>query len=149
MSYQGYIMPNNHSVNGILSSLGYSHLSVFINLLIFGISLWIAYRAPIETDDLNALAVITALLISPITWTGYSILLLPYFFSRPWSRTMLFAAIIFAVPLPFYISYVFSRFSFVDFVVVGRIFGWAMLALWIEEIIRLMLYERRIVVANV
>jgi hypothetical protein len=49
-------------------------------------------------SDLNSLGLVCCLFLGPVTWVGYSILLLPCFFSGRWSTTKIAAAALLCVP---------------------------------------------------
>jgi hypothetical protein len=76
----------------------------------------------------STLGIITSLLASPISWTGYTILLLPIFFSlRKWTLPVIMAAAI--LTIPFQVVLQLFQTSFTNFVIFGWLYGWAILLL--------------------
>jgi hypothetical protein len=49
-------------------------------------------------DAVASVGLLASLLVGPVTWVGYSILLLPIFYSRRWSWSIAAAAVLFCVP---------------------------------------------------
>jgi hypothetical protein len=74
---------------------------------------------------------VTSLLISPIAWTGYTLLTLPILYERAqWKWPHWAAAFIFAVPF-FYPLTLFLK-SFFHFVFFGWFYGWGLLLILFE-----------------
>ena len=68
------------------------------------------------------------LLASPISWTGYTIFLLPIFFSlKKWTVPAIISAAILSIP--FAIVLQLFQTSFVNFVIFGWLYGWGILLL--------------------
>ncbi len=60
----------------------------------------LVWRAAPAIDDICGLALVAALLASPIAWVGYTCLLAPVFLSRPWKPALVVAALLLLVPAP-------------------------------------------------
>ena len=126
------IMPGNNSILGLVSRFSGVPLGIAISILVVAALLACAkWRKPESMESveyLSALGIIASLLASPIAWTGYTILLLPIFFSlKRWSYPVLFSAIVLAIPFQIVLQ-VFQN-SFSSFVIFGWLYGWAILAL--------------------
>ena len=59
----------------------------------------IARRPGVSVLDLSALAVIAALLVGPVTWAGYTILLLPLYFALRWTPLVAASAVMLCWPV--------------------------------------------------
>jgi hypothetical protein len=103
-------------------------LSVVVVLALLACARWREAKNMEQAEYVSALGLIASLLASPIAWTGYTILLLPIFFSlKRWSMPVLFSAIVLAIP--FQIVLQLFQTSFTSFVVFGWLYGWAILSL--------------------
>jgi hypothetical protein len=81
-----------------------------------------------QFEYISALGIIASLLASPISWTGYTILLLPIFFSlKKWTIPVIVAAAI--LTIPFQIVLQLFQSSFTNFVIFGWLYGWGILLL--------------------
>ena len=81
-----------------------------------------------KPEYVSALGIIASLLASPISWTGYTILLLPIFFSlKKWTVPAMVSAAILTVPFQLVLQ--FFQTSFVSFVIFGWFYGWGILSL--------------------
>jgi hypothetical protein len=126
------IMPGNNSIVGLTgrfeSVTAGLILSAIVVLAMFVLS---RYRSIFEMDKaeyVSALGIIASLLVSPISWTGYTILLLPVFFSlRKWTGPVVISALILAIPFQIVLQlFQRSEFSFIFF---GWLYGWGILLL--------------------
>ena len=93
-------------------------------LVAIGALVW-RYRPTVL--PLSSLAIVAALLTSPITWVGYTIFLLPWLFSRPWNTWLRIAATLLLVPFP--IVYALFDGAFWQQIVFGSFWLWALLIL--------------------
>ena len=126
------ILPGNSSLVGLGARLNVIPLGIVVSLILVGVLLFrVMRRNPIEgerVDQVSALGIIAALLASPVAWAGYTMLLLPVFFSRKdWSPMVLLSAAI--LTFPFGIVLKLWQTSFPNFVIFGWFYGWGILAL--------------------
>jgi hypothetical protein len=127
------IFPGNNSIQGLAAHFDSAQtgtvLSICLSIAIF----IVVYKCKPSIFKINSLSIITSLLISPIAWTGYTILTLPIFLkSEKWDYEYWIAAITFTVPF-FFILGLFGI-NFFNFVFWGWFYGWGLLALLIGEI---------------
>jgi len=112
------MMPGNSSLFGLTSRMGIPKMGAILGLLFLGITFLTIYRSRYITspEAINSIGVFLSLLISPISWVGYTILTLPHFFSqRQWSHSTLIAAAILTLPFNFtmYYYYHFGKLNFI------------------------------------
>lgn len=134
LSHETLIMPGNNSILGLTSRLGDASMGIGIAFSAILVIVLLVLLKRSEANDLaaseptSALGILASILASPIAWTGYTILLLPIFFSlRRWSLAVWVSAAILAVP--FAIVLQLHQSSFLNFVVFGWLYGWGILAL--------------------
>ena len=144
LSRETLIMPGNNSILGLTSRFGDSSMLIGIALsaVLVVVLLVLLKRSGINEleppEQASALGILASILASPISWTGYTILLLPIFFSlRRWSLPVVVSAAILSVP--FAIVLQLHQTSFLNFVIFGWLYGWAILLLFIDRIRTMML----------
>lgn len=126
------IMPGNSSVLGLTTRFSSLSVGIVVSILLVLMLLVLSKRAsPMDLERpeyISALGIIASLLASPISWTGYTILLLPIFFSlRKWTAPVFIGAAILSIP--FQIVLQLFQTSFVNFVLFGWLYGWGILLL--------------------
>ena len=126
------ILPGNSSLVGLGARLNVLPLGIVVSLVLVGVLLyWLMRRTPVESqpaEQVSALGIIAALLASPVTWAGYTMLLLPVFFSRKdWDPLVILSAAI--LTFPFGILLKLWQTSYLNFVIFGWFYGWGILAL--------------------
>jgi alpha-1,2-mannosyltransferase len=142
---QFYALPGNSSITGLISRFGDYQLGTIISMIALVIVLYIVVTSRNKLvaksnkfELINALGIITSILISPIAWVGYTILLLPTFLSlSKWSFPFRLGAGMLAIPFLFPLL-LFDN-SFFNFVFWGWWYGWAILILFIYLLVRLRL----------
>jgi hypothetical protein len=93
-------------------------------VLVLGLLVW-AYRCRPSFVTVSGVALVTALLASPIAWPGYTLLLLPVLASRPWTPLVRAGAVLLVAP-PWLVFSVASA-SGAGWIVAGSLYGWALL----------------------
>lgn len=112
-------MPGNSSLIGLTSRMDLPALGIAIGVILLVFAAFAVHRlrdGQPDRDTVSAAGIFLSLLISPITWTGYTILALPYFLSqKQWTAATTIAAAILSVPFNFtmYFYYYFGRFNFI------------------------------------
>lgn len=91
-------------------------------LLVTAAAVW-RWRPPILLT--SALGIVTALLASPLTWTGYTVLLLPIFFERRWTPALCLAATLLVFPAN--LAWEWSQLTRLHLVLLGSIYSGALL----------------------
>ena len=126
------IMPGNNSILGLTTRFSSLSLGLAVSVIVV-VALLILTRLKTPTnmeqvEYVSALGILASLLASPISWTGYTILLLPIYFSlRKWTFLVIVSAAILAIP--FQIVLQLFQSSFVNFVIWGWLYGWGLLLL--------------------
>lgn len=119
-------MPGNGSLMGLTSRLGNAEIGVAISLILSAVSLVWAWQKHPGLPKTHELGLVASLLSSPITWVGYTPLLLPIFLARKnWNLPLQIAAAILVVPFVFPLAY-FDN-SPIGFIVWGGWYGWGLL----------------------
>ena len=125
-------MPGNNSIVGLTSRFQNINIGIALSilavaaLLIF--SKWKTSNDRGSFEQVSAFGILASLLASPISWTGYTILMLPVFFSlKKWTIPVKISAAILSIPFAIVLQ-VFQT-SFVNFVLFGWLYGWAILLL--------------------
>ncbi len=126
------IMPGNNSIVGLASRFDAMSIGIAVGVLIVLVLLiWSRTKRPEDMEIpeyYSALGILASLLASPISWTGYTILLLPVFFSiKKWTPLIATSAAILSIP--FAIVLQLWQNSFANFVIFGWLYGWAILLL--------------------
>jgi len=124
------IMPGNNSILGLTTRFNGIPTGVVISILLVLILLILSRLKTSnnmeKSEYVSALGIIASLLASPISWTGYTILLLPIFFSlKKWAVPAIVSAAILSIP--FAIVLQLFQTSFVNFVLFGWLYGWGIL----------------------
>jgi hypothetical protein len=122
------LFPGNNSFQGLTARLGSAEAGIVISILFAVFVVIYVYKTKPATEKVNAFGIISSLLISPIAWTGYTLLTLPIFFERKqWDWPLWFAAGIFSVPFIVPLALFLSNFP--NFVIFGWFYGWGLLIL--------------------
>jgi hypothetical protein len=129
------IMPGNNSMMGLTARFDLDGAGILLGILIAVLLLYRSTRLPTQSferlESVSSMGILAALLASPIAWTGYTILLLPAFFSfKKWTPLIIAAAVILSIP--FAVILQIWQASFVNFVIFGWLYGWALLCLVAE-----------------
>jgi hypothetical protein len=114
----------NASLVGLTARMGLPSLGLWLGLALLGGSALWGLRARPTALQASALALLLALLASPIAWIHYTLFLLPVLFSR-WRMTGIrLVALLLIVPVPF----ILDRFGEPAWVQVtsGSLYNWAL-----------------------
>src|SRR5688500_7700475 len=86
-----------------------------------------------HSEHVSALGIIASILASPISWVGYTIFLLPIFFSlKKWTYPVMISAVILSIPFGFILK--LWQTSFLNFVIFGWFYGWAIFSLLVAVV---------------
>lgn len=95
------MLGENVSLWSLFAHLGATWLGTALAVALLGVlALW-AWRARPSAAETTLPAIAGALLATPISWPGYVVLLLPWFFRREWTTSYRFAAFAAVTPFPF------------------------------------------------
>ncbi len=128
LKYNGYALAGNSSFEGLFVRLNAQDIGRWLGVLTpIGTMLYVHRRQP-NFRSASTIAIVASLLASPISWSGYTMFLLPSFFSqKEWSWPVKAAAAILTFPI-FFVIYLFSL-NYFNFVVFGWVYGWALVIL--------------------
>lgn len=120
------LFPGNNSLQGLTARFGLPTLGIILGIALIAVLTWYVITKKPPIPGLNILGILTSLLISPIAWTGYMLVLLPHFFrSSNWNWLLKAGAVIFSVPVIF--PLVFFETYDANFVLFGWFYGWGLL----------------------
>lgn len=135
-SFTGMLLPGNSSLPAIAARLGLPWLGpVLAAGLVLGIAALVWRRRP-PALAVSGLGIVASLLASPITWVGYTLLVLPILYGRRWSLPLRAAAVILAIPFPMIERW--FQVSPVHFVVLGSLYGGALMLVLAELVHEIM-----------
>jgi hypothetical protein len=117
----------NASLTGLAARVGVPALGWMLSLLLLaGTAVWaVSRRRP--WAEVSAMALVVALLASPIAWVHYTLFLLPVFFSKWRLEGVRLVAALLIVPVPFVISQ-FGKSAWTQFTI-GSVYNWALVLL--------------------
>ena len=125
------IMPGNNSILGLTTRFGDIPLGIIVSIMVVLALLILSKMKSTSMEHseyVSGLGIIASLLASPISWTGYTIILLPIYFSlKKWTFPVIISAAILAIP--FQIVLQLFQDSFANFVIWGWLYGWGLLTL--------------------
>ena len=140
------MMPGNNSIVGLTSR--FQNMDIGIILSVIAVAALLIFsklensKNMGSSDQSSALGILASLLASPISWTGYTILLLPIFFSlKKWTLPVTISAAVLSIP--FAIVLQLFQTSFVNFVLFGWLYGWGILLL-LGDVVRNTMMTRSI-----
>jgi Glycosyltransferase family 87 len=114
----------NASLAGLTARIGSPTPGLLLGLALLAASaLWALRRRP-TASHASALALILALLASPIAWIHYTLFLLPVFFAHWRVHGMRLVALLLIVPVPFIIDQ-FGKPAWIQ-VTLGSLYNWAL-----------------------
>lgn len=122
------IFPGNNSLQGLTARFALQELGVWLSVILSAAALiFIAWKKP-AGHIVNGIGILVSLLISPIAWTGYTLLVIPILLERrQWNYLHWASAVIFMVPFPV-ILYLFQTSTF-NFIFWGWFYGWGLISL--------------------
>jgi len=130
----GMLAAGNSSLYSLSARFGTTIPGLALSLVLAGGSLYYAYQNKNVLQSINALGIISSLLLFPFSWTGYTMLVLPVFISKPqWNWRVVTSAILLAFPY-LLVVYLFNE-SRLHTVVFGWIYGWGLLLILIEVLV--------------
>lgn len=133
-AYNGYAIPGNNSILGLLIRIGLEDLNPVFILLLIILGLILVWKYRYDIFSTGIISLIITLLISPVAWPGYTTFLLPYFLKYKWNILSSISAAILSVPvLVIFDNYYYSQFHLVF---LGWLYGWSLLLLFISITIK-------------
>jgi len=126
------MMPGNNSLLGLTARFHSIGLGIAISIILvfalLALSRLKSQNHMERPEYISALGIIASLLASPISWTGYTILLLPIYFSlKKWTWPVIASAVILSIPFAIVLQ-LFQN-SFLNFVILGWLYGWGIILL--------------------
>jgi hypothetical protein len=122
------LFPGNNSFQGLTSRVGHVNIGIILSALVAFVISWHVFKTKPAVSIVNRLGVVVSLLISPIAWTGYTLMVLPIFFEKhklKWD--IILSSAIFSIPVMF--SLVLFQTNFPNFIIFGWLYGWGLLIL--------------------
>lgn len=127
------IFPGNSSFQGLMARFNRPEMGItFSVLLSAGMLVFVFFNKP-KLPNIHSIGIITSLLISPIAWTGYTLLTIPIFLEKKeWDVPYWISALIFSTP--FFIILALFQNSFFNFIFWGWFYGWGLVILLARQI---------------
>ena len=126
VAFSGIALPGNGSLLGLTARLGLPWLGTLLSAVLVIIALVWAWRCRPSAVKLSGLALVILLLVSPVTWPGYTLFLLPVFLERGTGLNRLRVAALILV-VPHMLVWLGYQVSPELFVIVGSLYCWALL----------------------
>lgn len=127
------IFPGNNSFQGLTARFDLPGLGAVLGgILSVGMLFFIFVKKP-AWHVIHGIGIITSLLISPIAWTGYTLLAIPILLEKEkWNTPYWVSAVIFTIP--FLIILELFQTSFFNFVFWGWFYGWGLIILLVSQL---------------
>jgi hypothetical protein len=87
------LLPNDVSFHGFFYRFGIPGASIVVAAVLFWVLAW-AYRFKPSLHDLTPVALISAVLCSPLAWIDYTVVVFPFVVDERWRKPMLVAVIL-------------------------------------------------------
>jgi len=122
------IFPGNNSFQGLTARFGFPEIGAVLGVsLLIGILLFVFIKK-IPQTAIHGIGIISSLLLSPIAWTGYTLLTIPIFLEKEkWNVPYWVSALILVTPFAIILN--LFQTSFLNFVFWGWFYGWALVIL--------------------
>lgn len=120
-------IPGNGSLVALFARLGRPEIGTLLAVGLLAAGTWWCWRRRPDRLTVSALALIAMLLVGPVSWSGYTLFLLPALWERPWSPQLGLGALLLATPFP--LIWNLSLQHWLTFVVVGAWWTWVLLLL--------------------
>jgi hypothetical protein len=98
MEFEGYAWTSNASLVAVADRVGFALVGQMAALGLAVITVLFARRAQPSALDATALGLLTVILVGPVSWAGYTLLLLPFLFSMRWDAWTWAAILILVTP---------------------------------------------------
>jgi hypothetical protein len=98
LSFQGVGWASNASLMSVGERFGAEDLGKSAAVLLVAGVLYALWRWRPALEDATAISLLTVLLFGPVSWAGYTLLLLPYLMSKRWDRMTWFAVLLLDMP---------------------------------------------------
>jgi hypothetical protein len=125
--FGGIEMPGNSAIVAIFARAGLDALGWAASALLVGALAVYALKARASKQELAAAGIVGALLLGPITWSGYSLFALPVLMARPWGGWERASAAFLAFPV--FVLLALMPMNGVTWFIVGPVYGWGLLIL--------------------
>jgi hypothetical protein len=126
------ILPGNSSILGLTARFREIDAGIVISIILVCTLLYFSKRKTSGrmdySENVSALGIMASILASPIAWVGYTIFLLPIYFSlKKWTYPVIISAAILSLPFGFILK--LWQTSFLNLVIFGWFYGWGILFL--------------------
>lgn len=136
MSFSALSFPGNSSLVGLFARFNTPILGTGMALFATIAFAVLIYLKRPSLSKISGLGLLISLLASPIAWVGYTIMLLPFLYTKHWRVPEKAAALILLVPFPIVLAYFeSSRFSFIFW---GWFYGLALIILCVSVLIEIL-----------
>jgi hypothetical protein len=123
--FKGLTIPGNSSLIGLGAHFDLVLLAALLSTFLVVFLIFWTRKSYLPLRDISALAVVGSLLASPITWSGYSLLLLPIILERRWNLALKTSSFLLSTPV--FIIFGAADYSRINRIIFGWWYGWALL----------------------
>jgi hypothetical protein len=125
LSFGGLPLAGNASLPGLAARLGMTAFGYVLAALAGVVLLLEAKLRRPSAIEASALGILASLLVGPISWPGYTLLLLPWLFGISWGPGTRVVAILLAVP--FWLVLILEGLPLIGRTLIESIYNWALL----------------------
>ena len=123
--FGGLELPGNSAIVAMFARAGLPEAGIAVSVaLALALAVW-AWRSGASKQELSAAGITGALLLGPITWSGYSLFVLPVLLSRQWGNWERATATLLA--FPFWLVLLLMLTNQVTYMLLGPVYGWGLL----------------------
>jgi hypothetical protein len=127
LAFDGLEWASNASLISIGARLGSPFAGHVIAVVaVLGLLYW-QWRFKGDAHQASTYAIFAVLLYGPVSWAGYTLFLLPFLFSRPWTHGTWLGVLM--LTLPFWLVRYLTVMGPIPNAVLGPMYGWALLLL--------------------
>jgi hypothetical protein len=127
-NFTGYAVTGNGSIIGLFSRAHMTEWGIFVSVLIMIAGLLLLRYIRINDIDLLTICVLLSLICSPITWTGYTVFLIPFFILSTWRIHHWISGILLTIPIS--VTFASANQSLISLYTIGWVYGFALIILF-------------------
>lgn len=131
--YERTGLPANASIIGTAERLGVAELGYALAVALVAAAAAFVLRTRPSAKDTSAIGILVALLVGPLTWTGYTLFAVPLLMSRRWQRWEL--AVAGAMVLPVWLNTTLDRATWIPSAEVVGASLMLLLALTVRDVV--------------
>lgn len=112
IKYQGISYPGNSSLVGLFSSFNIPQVGYYLSILLFIGLIIFLYKKRADIRQVLGIGIAASLLLSPIAWSGYMVMFVPYIMEQKWGK--LHSLCVFMLSFPVILTFAFLNASIIS-----------------------------------